>query len=248
MSVHRIYNELSEYYPYLTGKPTDEIDEDISDIKALIKDRGIDCERVIDVGCGVGQHLHRLEDTFSCIGVDSNVGMVQQAQARTDTAHVIQGDMQSLPVVPPVDVVLILFGTLGYAQTEADLRDVLSECYRVLGEGGMLIIEHGSYLPSPEYEPIIDTQPIGYLDDDITIQGIQHAKLQNGVQTIKTHYLVAKDGVVTYHEETHHLTLRQAQTVHELLEEVGFKQVTFNPDKLTQGKACIGLKEPTELN
>jgi hypothetical protein len=107
----------------------------------------------------------------------------------------------------------------------------------------MLIIELGGYQPAPEYEPIIDARPISSSDDNITIQGIQHVEIQDGVQTITTHYLVANDGVVTYHEETHELALRQVQTVHEHLENIGFDHITFKSDRLTQGGACTAVKE-----
>ncbi len=97
-------------------------------------------KHILDIGCGTGRWLQRLEATHpaSLTGVDASAAMLQQAAtklAHTTTLH--QGDCVTLPFNDATfDLILCSF-TLSYIE---DLSAFAHTCARVMKPGGHLIL------------------------------------------------------------------------------------------------------------
>lgn len=104
-------------------------------------------QRIADVCCGYGRHLARLARRgFSLVGVDISPMMLSLARQRLAEiqaeALLIRGDVRALPLADEsVDVVLNLFNSFGYCQSEADNQQILEESSRVLRPGGKLFLD-----------------------------------------------------------------------------------------------------------
>jgi SAM-dependent methyltransferase len=103
-------------------------------------------ERVLDACCGVGRHsLELARRGFSVTGVDLTEDFIQAAResaaAERLTIEFIVEDVRNFKPLAPFDVVINLYTSFGYFESEEeDLRflRVMKEC---LKPGGVLLIE-----------------------------------------------------------------------------------------------------------
>jgi len=99
-------------------------------------------QAVLDVGCGTGQLLRRLDRRFpyaELVGVDPALGMVKQAQASRADHHIgfVNGSVEKLPF-PDAHFDLVLT-TLSFHHW-ADQQLGLHEIRRVLRGGGLFVL------------------------------------------------------------------------------------------------------------
>lgn len=98
---------------------------------------------VIDIACGPGRHLAALADLSDrCYGIDLSMVLLRRARAVT-TAGLVQADMRWLPLRPgAADVVVNLFTSFGYFETDAEHERALCEMTSTLRPGGWFIIDY----------------------------------------------------------------------------------------------------------
>jgi ubiquinone/menaquinone biosynthesis C-methylase UbiE len=99
-------------------------------------------EAVLDVGCGTGQLLRRIDRRFpdaELVGVDPAPGMVKQARAARSDGRIdfVNGSAESLPF-PDAHFDLVLT-TLSFHHW-ADQQQGLHEIRRVLRSGGLFVL------------------------------------------------------------------------------------------------------------
>jgi ubiquinone/menaquinone biosynthesis C-methylase UbiE len=96
--------------------------------------------RVLDLGCGTGQLVHRLRLTdarIQVVGCDFSAGMLQAARARDRRVAWIQGDAARLPFASATfDAVVSTQAFHWFPDHAAALREIA----RVLRRGGVLIL------------------------------------------------------------------------------------------------------------
>ncbi len=104
-------------------------------------------QRIADICCGYGRHLVALaRQGYWVVGVDISPMMLalaqrQLAQAQLHT-ELIRGDACALPFADEsLDVVLNLFNSFGYCQTEQANQHILDETARVLRPGGKFFLD-----------------------------------------------------------------------------------------------------------
>lgn len=122
------------------------------EVLSVIKTLGLSPgHRLIDVPCGYGRHAIRLaEHGIKVTGVDLNDYFLEVARenmkARAiDTAllEFKKGDMRDLAGCIPdstADAVINMFTSFGFFKEEDDNKRVLSDAYRMLKNGGKLLI------------------------------------------------------------------------------------------------------------
>ena len=111
---------------------------------------------VVDLGCGIGTDLVRLESTgLAAIGLDSSMQMLRRAAAIADPLRLAQADVAAIPLrsasVDAVRVERVL-------QHVAEPREVVAEIARVVRPGGALFV----------FEPDYDTMRV---DSDVVADG-----------------------------------------------------------------------------
>jgi ubiquinone/menaquinone biosynthesis C-methylase UbiE len=95
-------------------------------------------ERILDAGCGTGDHLTALTDHGSSpIGLDLSLGMLQRARMKAPSVPVLLASLsEGLPFKPDrFDGVLCSL----VSEHLTDLNRFFSEIYRVLRPGGRLV-------------------------------------------------------------------------------------------------------------
>ncbi len=96
---------------------------------------------LLDVACGTGAHLVHLRRHFRVGGVDLDPGMLKVARRKVKGAAFHRGDMATFRLSERFDVVLCLFGSIGYVRTLKGLDSTAANFARHLKPGGVLIVE-----------------------------------------------------------------------------------------------------------
>lgn len=96
--------------------------------------------RILDLGCGTGFHLARLDPELS-LGLDLSRQMLIRAHAKRIKAQLVQANAEQLPFKPnSFDTVLCMYTVLNLC----DWRKAIAEIHRVLDVHGWLITSVGS--------------------------------------------------------------------------------------------------------
>lgn len=140
-----VYGESAPYY--------DLIYEDIVDYarecdfleELFRRHAGRAIQRVLDLGCGTGNHALVLADRgYEVVGVDLSGAFIARAREKArDVATpptFLEGDMRNLRVEGPFDAAIIMFGAFGHI-AKADASPTLEGVAARLAEGGLLLFE-----------------------------------------------------------------------------------------------------------
>lgn len=109
-------------------------------IKEYLKENN----RILEIGCGTGNFLGRLEKlnkNLELFGLDESEKMIEIAQRKFKDINFKEGEAENLPLVDNYFDFIAIIDAFYYFQ---DKRKVLSECSRVLKRNGFLFI----YTPS----------------------------------------------------------------------------------------------------
>ena len=99
-----------------------------------------DC-RLLDIGCGTGYLLWRLQDQCRLFGMDVSSEFVEISSNRNPSASFVVADAISLPFPSETFDVVIAKVTLQHLLAEEDRLAALHEIFRVTKPGGVVIIE-----------------------------------------------------------------------------------------------------------
>jgi SAM-dependent methyltransferase len=92
--------------------------------------------RLLDIGCGTGRHLGRLDDRLALgVGIDYEPTYVAEAHRRFKTGHLhfVTADAARLPLAARFDFAICMTNTWG---TMSDKRGVLDEMRRCVPHAG----------------------------------------------------------------------------------------------------------------
>ena len=99
--------------------------------------------RVLDVGCGTGEHLKHLRAAhgFEVDGLDLDAGLLAVARRKVPDARFFEADMSSFRLGRCYDVIMCLFSSIGYLRS-LDRVTAAFGCFREhLGTSGVVIVE-----------------------------------------------------------------------------------------------------------
>jgi SAM-dependent methyltransferase len=165
---------------------------------------GSPAPRLLDVACGTGLHLSLLRSHFTVEGVDADPQMIAMAQTRLPNVPLYVERMQDLSVREPFDVLICLFGSIGYVAGIAELRATLARFAAAVRPGGMVVVE--PWVSPEEWDE-------GYLDwalvdqPALKIARMSVSERYGSTGVIRFTYLVGEPGGVTSFGETHRLQL-----------------------------------------
>lgn len=96
--------------------------------------------KLLDVGCGTGEHLHRAVDSgLQAFGVEPAPAMLAVARRNVPTAETKQGVATELPYGDGQFDLVIMVEVLRYLD-RADIEKALNEARRVLKPGGQVFV------------------------------------------------------------------------------------------------------------
>lgn len=108
--------------------------------------------RILDIGCGTGQHLNRFKD-YNIIGLDRSNDMLQVAKKKCKNIRLIKGDASIDSELFEDGRFTHIFSLYFVIYYQKDLNSFLQNCYNWLKPGGFLIV----HIVNPlRFDPILD--------------------------------------------------------------------------------------------
>ena len=224
--------------------------------RALGKDYAVEADRIaqivaercrsggnalLDIGCGTGRHIEELRDRFQCEGLDVERTMLDIARSRNPGVPFHLADMIGFNLGKKFDVIICLFGSIGYAPNLQRLDQTLHTFSRHLKPGGAIILE-----PWIRPEDWKEGQ-VGALfvdEPDLKVARMSVARRDANISILNFHYMVAsRDGIRTF-TEPHRLTLFTDDEYREAFRKAGL-YLEYEPNGLTPGRGLyVGFSRP----
>jgi len=221
----KVYDIMMEYADYDGWK-------DI--IEEKIERYGDSPKTILDLGCGTGEVLIRLNSKYEMTGVDLSKEMVEIANRKIDTVSFYVQDMRKLKLDKKHDVVISLFDTVNHLISLEGLKKTFSSVWENLNEDGLYIFDVVTR------ELMEEMFPGGnFIDDrgDIMIIWEHEEDAEGGIDYVDTTFFVKqKNGMFKKITEEY---VKKIFTVDEIMnaaKEVGFQVVEVEENSELAGE------------
>ncbi len=157
---------------------------------------------LLDVGCGTGEHLKYLSQSFQCMGIDISEEMIKIAKVKVPDAKFEIADMINFSLVEKFDVITCLFSSIGYTRTFRNLARALKNFLKHLNNGGLALVEPWIFKKDFQKGTFsIDT----YEDDRTKLVRMGTSKLAKSQWRVYFHYLIGADREIRHVSEVHRM-------------------------------------------
>lgn len=134
------YTRLANYYDLLYAWK--DYKSEAKRLHKLIRQyKTSDGTRLLDVACGTGGHIQYLKKKYEITGFDVSETMLAVARAKIQGVEFIQGNMIEMELDQQFDVIICLFGSIGYLTTKQDLTKSIQAFAKHTKPGGVVILE-----------------------------------------------------------------------------------------------------------
>jgi SAM-dependent methyltransferase len=100
-----------------------------------------DAASLLELGCGTGSILARLETTASLTGLDRSPEMLAIAAAKVPGARLVEGDMADFDLGRRFDVVACVFDSINHLLDVASWTSMIGCVDRHLADGGLFVFD-----------------------------------------------------------------------------------------------------------
>lgn len=191
--------------------------------------------RILDFGCGTGNHaIEMAQRGYEVWGVDRSRNMLDHAEMKSSTLPrhcrpvFVCGDIRDTELPHGFDLVLMMFAVLGYQRENEDVLAVLTNAYRHLSPGGLLVFDCW-------YGPAVLCQRPSHRDQmfptrDGQIRRTATADIDISQQLCSVHYQLSKEDrrrKVTQAEENHVMRFFFPSEMDQFLNYAGFDPVRY---------------------
>lgn len=160
---------------------------------------------LLDVACGTGRHLEHFRKRFdNVVGLDLEPTWLAAAARRLPGIELVQGDMLDFDLGRQFDAVTCLFAAVAYVRTPENLARAVARMAGHVAPGGVLVVE--PFVPPDRFK----WGHVGTgVADTPTLKVARFATTGDPgpVARMTFHYLVGRDGTVSYFTEEHALAL-----------------------------------------
>ena len=197
--------------------------------------------KLLDVACGTGSHIKFLKEYFEVVGLDKSKQMLEIARKKNPKINFILGEMQNFNLHKRFDVVLCYFNSILYNTTKEELSKTLTNFWKHLNEGGVLIFN------SADKTVGVDSRKEKYLyrSKSLNILFAPRWNHKNKKLYIDIDFIVDKKGKAEKMKDLHVMGAFGFPEIKSVLTEIGFEANVFetNYKKLEQlnPKSCQAI-------
>jgi SAM-dependent methyltransferase len=220
-----LYSRMARYYDRIYWSK--DYGREVDFLVELLRRRGVTGRRVLEVGCGTGNHTRLLVARgYRVTGVDLSGDILRIAEEKVRHGAVFaRADMRDLDraVEGEYDAVVCLFSTVSYNRTLRDLRKTLSGFHGRLAPGGVVAFDthftKSGFLDGYRGEDVFD-------DGEVIGARLSISKRRGDVGELRFTYLI-KDGrkVTVLRNDVHRLGLFDPEEILRTMRDVGFVRV-----------------------
>lgn len=196
--MYRDFEEIALYYDDLYVKPEQYQKEaqKVADFSQSYQQS--DGNTLLDIACGTGGHISYLQKHYQVSGIDLSEDMLYIAREKFPQIPFFHGNMVDFSLKKQFDVVICLYGSIGFVKTEANLKSTLKNFARHILPGGILILVPWSTTEAFRENIVIDAVK----HPDIKIARMENVKRKtSNLVEVTFHHLIGKNGEVKYHTQ-----------------------------------------------
>ncbi|UCE95921.1 MAG: class I SAM-dependent methyltransferase [Candidatus Bathyarchaeota archaeon] len=179
---------------------------------------------LLDIGCGTGEHLKYLSQSLKCKGLDISEEMIKKAKAKVADAEFETANMIDFSLDERFDVIICLFGSIGYVQTFRNLVRTFKNFLNHQNNEGLTIIAPWVFRKDFRKGAFsIDT----YEDDETKLVRMGTSKLTRSHWLVYFHYLIGKDESIKYSSEVHKMLAADYEDYINAFSLAGYSETEF---------------------
>lgn len=128
--------------------PPEDCQKHINIIKGFLPE--YDMFELLDLGCGGGHFISEAAKHFECTGIEASVVGIEECKKRVPEATFLEMDIEQMTFPDNSFDIVTSIGTLEHV---INIPLAVSECYRVLSEGGIFYVYAPNHLWLHEDQP-----------------------------------------------------------------------------------------------
>lgn len=193
--------------------------------------------RVLDLGCGTGEHMIRLQRLgYSITGLDLSEDMITRAREK-GLLSTWNADMRSFDLDSRFDACICMFGGIGYLRDIQELVSTMKSVREHLELGGLFIFDYWNGLAVLREKPEVTVRTASA--GDLEILRIAKPKLNPVNQICEVNYacLVKRgDRYIEEFEEMHSIRFYFPGEIQLALSTAGFEHLATYPFMKCEGE------------
>ncbi|WP_027622974.1 class I SAM-dependent DNA methyltransferase [Clostridium lundense] len=238
--MYKDFDTISQYYDLMYVKSDDYSNEVNKIIKIFNTYKKTSGNKLLDIACGTGGHIEYLQNFFHITGIDLSKSMLKIAKEKFPNIPLIEGDMFNFNLSEQFDIILNLYGSIGFAHDYNQLLDGLLCVNKHLKNGGVFILTPWS---------TTETFQEGLFCENKTKGSIQFSRMESislsgdGKITVDMHHLIGENNKIKYNHNTMHLSLFSEKQYRQAIETAGLTLLK----RLDETEFCMGAFVCTKL-
>lgn len=231
--------EFADVYDLIHRHRGKDYAAEAAELAGLVQDRHPGAESVLDVASGTGGHLRFLRELFTpAEGLEVSPEMRDIARERLPEQRIHLGDMRDFDLGRTFDAITLMFSSIGYVESKAELDQTLACLAKHLTRGGVVVIE-------PWVFP--DTFTPGYVAADLardsgrTVTRVSHSAREGDVVKMTVHYISADANGARHFTDTHRLALFTREQYMDAFTETGCTAEFIRSERFSRG-LFVGVK------
>ncbi len=201
MSVTSPYSQLAAIYDNLffaLGKDYSVEAQRVSEFIKQYKRSSGNC--LMDLGCGTGEHIKYLRQSYDIVGIDVSEEMLELAKQKNPDVIFHKMNMLDFKLSQKFDAIICLFSAIGYLRTKEKLNQAVKNVSFHLKNGGIFIVEPW-YSPDDIYNQL-DLVEFGE-KQGIKACRMRETKVIGNIAKSSGHILISQSGHVTHQISRH---------------------------------------------
>jgi SAM-dependent methyltransferase len=131
------YERFGEFYDAVMGDRRAAAKQ----VMELIRAAKPDAKNVLELGCGTGSILKRLQDAYEVSGLDISGKMLSVARKKVPRSKLYRQDMVDFRIDGRFDVIFCVFDSINHVRRFSDWKKVFAAVHRHLLPGGCFIFD-----------------------------------------------------------------------------------------------------------